>query len=51
MIWLYYLVMVTGRFYFGLRAKRAAYLAIFGFACVALSFIGLDNILGESRHF
>lgn len=51
LIWVGYLVMVIGRFFFGLRAKRAAYLAIFGFVAVLLSFMGLDTILGESRHF
>jgi len=51
LIWAFYLLMVVGRFYLGFRAKRAAYLAVFGFIGVVLSFIGLDVLLGEQHHF
>ncbi len=51
LIWGFYLLVVIGRFWFGWRAKRAAYLAIFGFVGVMLSFVGLDTIMGEHRHF
>ncbi len=50
LIWFYYLVMLVGRNVFGLRAKRAAYMAVLGFVVVALSFIGLDTLLGEQLH-
>jgi ABC-type uncharacterized transport system permease subunit len=51
MIWTFYLVMLIGRQRFGFRAKRGAYMAVFGFLVVALSFVGLDIIMGEQRHF
>jgi len=51
MIWGYYLVMLVGRHRFGIRAKRGAYMAVLGFFVVALSFVGLDILLGEQRHF
>ncbi len=50
-IWAFYLVMVVGRYYYGMRAKRAAWLAILGFAGVVMSFVGIDMLLGEDRHY
>ncbi len=50
LIWLFYLIMLIGRKRFGIRAKRAAYLAVFGFIAVVLSFVGLDTLLGEHLH-
>ncbi|HEY5649213.1 MAG TPA: cytochrome c biogenesis protein CcsA [Nitrospiria bacterium] len=43
-IWGFYLVVLHGRITMGWRAKRAAYLAIFGFVCVIVSFVGVDLI-------
>ncbi|MBI5137620.1 MAG: cytochrome c biogenesis protein CcsA [Nitrospirae bacterium] len=51
LIWAYYLVMLVGRYTLGIRAKRAAYMAVLGFVAVALSFVGLDALMGETRHF
>ncbi|MFQ5508613.1 MAG: inner membrane protein YpjD [Leptospirillia bacterium] len=51
LIWAFYLTMVLGRYWFGLRAQRGAYLAVFGFIGVLLSFLGLDVILGGDSHF
>jgi ABC-type transport system involved in cytochrome c biogenesis permease subunit len=50
-ILLFYVGMVVGRYYFGVRAKKGAFLAIVGFAGVVASFVGLDALLGGTRHF
>lgn len=51
LIWGFYLAMLVGRYFYGVRAKKGAYLAVFGFAAVVASFVGLDTLLGETRHF
>jgi len=51
LVWGFYLTMLLGRYLFGVRAQRGAYLAIFGFVAVLLSFLGADVLLGESQHF
>ena len=39
--WLFYFVVLLGRLTVGWRAKRAAYLTVFGFACVILTLVGV----------
>jgi cytochrome c-type biogenesis protein CcsB len=51
LIWLFYLAMLVGRAYFGVRAKLGAFLAIVGFCGIVASFVGIDTLLGETRHF
>lgn len=43
--WLFYLAMLFGRLTMGWRARRAAYLAIFGFVGVLFSFLGVNFFL------
>ncbi|MDH4229193.1 MAG: cytochrome c biogenesis protein [Nitrospirota bacterium] len=51
LVWGFYLLMLLGRYWLGMRAQRGAYLAIAGFLAVMLSFMGIDVVLGEHRHF
>ena len=48
-IWLFYAAMLHGRVAMGWRGKKAAYLAIIGFAGVIFTFVGV-NILLYGRH-
>lgn len=48
-IWLFYLVVLHGRITMGWRSKKAAYLAIIGFAGIIFSFIGVD-LLWRGQH-
>lgn len=50
-IWGFYLVVLHGRITMGWRAKKAAYLAIFGFICVIVSFVGVDLIWKGAHAF
>jgi len=50
-IWVFYVLMLLGRSYFGIRAKKGAYLAILGFAGVVGSFVVVETLLGGGRHF
>src|SRR3989304_5880732 len=48
-IWLFYAAMLHGRVAMGWQGKKAAYLAIIGFAGVIFTFVGV-NILLYGRH-
>ena len=48
-IWFFYAAMLHGRITLGWRGRKAAYLAIIGFAGVIFTFIGV-NILLQGRH-
>jgi cytochrome c-type biogenesis protein CcsB len=50
-LWGFYAAMLAGRRYLGMRAKKGAFLAILGFIGIAASFMGLDTLMGETRHF
>ena len=48
-IWFFYAAMLHGRITLGWRGRKAAYLAIIGFAGVIVTFVGV-NILLQGRH-
>lgn len=45
--WLIYLVLFSNRVSGGWRGRRAAYFAIFGFAAILLTFVGVSLLSGE----
>jgi cytochrome c-type biogenesis protein CcsB len=51
LIWAMYLAMLVGRYFFGVRAKKGAYLAVFGFAGVVGGFVMVHIVLGGGGHF
>jgi cytochrome c-type biogenesis protein CcsB len=45
--WLIYLVLFSARVSGGWRGRRAAYIAIFGFAAILVTFVGISLLSGE----
>ena len=45
--WLIYLVLFSTRVSGGWRGRRAAYFAIFGFAAILVTFVGISLLSGE----
>jgi ABC-type transport system involved in cytochrome c biogenesis permease subunit len=50
-IWAFYAAMLVGRAWFGVRARKGAYLAILGFAGMVGSFVVLKTLPGGGGHF
>jgi cytochrome c-type biogenesis protein CcsB len=49
--WLIYLVLFSTRVSGGWRGRRAAYLAIFGFAAILVTFMGISLLSGQHGYF
>jgi cytochrome c-type biogenesis protein CcsB len=49
--WLIYLVLFSTRVSGGWRGRRAAYLAIFGFAAILVTFMGVSLLSGQHGYF
>jgi len=49
--WLIYLVLFSTRVSGGWRGRRAAYIAIFGFAAILVTFMGISLLSGQHGYF